>query len=194
MIVWILLERCCWLNPSLWIVDYSAFKLVMSFISCVPWGYVLLQDSKGQNSFSPHVLESPCISLDLRQGNTLSSDKDITLTSVCYHSQGIALLSTAGTPTPNGLRSSWGLQPRRSPDVLVAPTPSIDPSTFILIFVFPFLPCCCWGLLWYIYKKFQCFMYIYIRFFVFTNYFTNSHNLSLMVVSLGWEGGDIDKQ
>jgi len=102
MIVWILLKSCCWFNPSLWIVDYFAFQLVCSFQ--VAYYYRLLRDTL---PFPLYALEPPCISLDSLQGHTLFSDKDITLTSMRYHSQGIALLPTAGTPTPNGLRSSW---------------------------------------------------------------------------------------
>lgn len=41
-----------------------------------------------------------------------------------FHSQGIDLLPTTGTPIRNGLRSSWNFLPRRSLGMLVGPTPS----------------------------------------------------------------------
>jgi len=42
---------------------------------------------------------------------------------MCYRSQGITLLHTAGTPTPSNLRSSWNFLLGRSPDMLVGTTP-----------------------------------------------------------------------
>jgi len=73
------------------------------------------------------VLEPPCISVDSLQGHTLAFDKDITLISVEYHSQGITLPPIVGTPTPNGLRSSWDFLLGRSPNMFVV----LAPSTFI---------------------------------------------------------------
>jgi len=92
----------------------------------VAYYYRLLRDTL---PFPLLVLEHLCISLEFLQGNTLAFDKDIKLTSACYRSQGIALLPTSGTPTPNGLRSSWELLLRRSSDMLVGP--SI--STFMVL-------------------------------------------------------------
>lgn len=75
------------------------------------------------------MLEPPCISLDSLQGHTLSFDKYVTLTYMHYHNQGIALLPTAGTPTPNSLRSSWDLLPGRSTNMLASSTL----STFVVL-------------------------------------------------------------
>lgn len=75
------------------------------------------------------MTEPPCISLDSLQGHTLSSHKDITLASMHYRIQGIALLPTARTPAPNGLRSSLELLLGISPDMLVGP----ELSTFLAL-------------------------------------------------------------
>ena len=75
------------------------------------------------------VLEPPCISLDLLQGHTFASNKDILPTSARNRIQVDIILPTTGTPTPNGLRSSWDFLLGRSPDMLVGPTL----STFLVL-------------------------------------------------------------
>jgi len=98
------------------------------------------------------VRTSPCISLDTLQGHTLSSNKDILLTYARYRTQGITLLPTARTPTPNGMRCSWDFLLGRSHNMLVGPTLSaflalevgptdkMSPQNLFWIFThFPFL-------------------------------------------------------
>ena len=120
---------------GLWTIPLPAcdfIQLVCSFH--VAYYYKLLRDIF---HFPLYVLEPPCISFDSLQGHTLSSDKHITLTFVHYHSQGITILPTVGTPTPNSLRSSWDFLPRRSTDMLVGPTPSIGLQGTIVSFLIP---------------------------------------------------------
>lgn len=89
---------------------------------------------RGTLHFPLHVLEPPCISLESLQGHTLAPDKVITFTSAHYRSQGITLLPIAGTPTPNGLRSSSDFLPGRSPNMLAGPTLSTGPLFLIYNF------------------------------------------------------------
>lgn len=84
-------------------------------------GCILLHASKGHTCFSPPcVRTSPCIFLDVLEGHKLASDKDDTLTSMQYPTQGIALLPIVETPTPNDLRSSFFFG--RSLYILAGPT------------------------------------------------------------------------
>ncbi len=90
----------------------------MSFVLCVPsW--------VGTDPFQPrthlhiprlwNVGTSHTNSLTHYIIHTLATDRVILLASVWNHGQGITLWSTAGTPTPNGLRSNWDFLPGRSP-------------------------------------------------------------------------------
>jgi len=107
-----LIEACGWYNPSILIANYPTFYLVMSFISCVPFQDACYHRLLRGTLFSPSVCWNLSYTfLDLLQGHTLDSNKDILLTSTRNHSQGNTVLPTAQTPTPNGLRSSWEFIP-----------------------------------------------------------------------------------
>lgn len=80
----------------------DVIPLVCSFQ--VVYYYRVLRDTL---PFPLCAFEPPCISLDSLQGHTLTPNKLITLTCVCYCSQGITLLPIIGSPTPNGQNSSW---------------------------------------------------------------------------------------
>jgi len=61
--------------------------------------------------------------------HTLSTNKDISLASSYKHDQDDTVQPTVGTPTPNGLRSSWDFLSQRSLDMLAGPTM----STFLVL-------------------------------------------------------------
>lgn len=129
-IVWILLKHVVGLMhhfglptillSSLWCHSTHVFLL----------GCILLWACKWYTYFPLTLVRtSPFISLDFLQGHTLAFDKDIFLSSAHYRSQGISLLPTTGTPTPNNLSSSWDFLSGRSPYMLA----STIPSTFMVL-------------------------------------------------------------
>ncbi len=71
-------------------------------------------------------------------GHTLTTNKEILLTSTCNHGQGYIVRPTVGTPPPNGFRSSWEFLLRRSPDMLAGPTL----STFLVLEGGPYYKLC----------------------------------------------------
>lgn len=117
---------CCWFNhqfvllvhlpSSLWCI----FTRVLPSKPCVSTSF--------QGAHPPHL---PCVrtihapSLACYKSHTLSTNKDILLMSACNCSQVDTVWPSSGTPTPNGLRSSWDFLQRRSPDMLVGPVWSI---------------------------------------------------------------------
>lgn len=117
------IELCCSYNPSHWIVVYPTFYLVISFSSCVPFQVACYHKLLRGALFSPFVCYSlSCTFLDLLQGHTLASNKEILLSFACNHSEGDTVLPTAGTSSPNSLRSSWDFLSGRYLDMLVGQT------------------------------------------------------------------------
>ena len=105
--------------------SYDVTLLVCSFSAA--YYYKLL---RGTLPFPLCVFEPWCISLDsLQVGHALASEKFMILTSMIYHDQGTTLLPTIGTPTPNGLKSSWDFLPGISLDMLVG----LEPLTFLVL-------------------------------------------------------------
>ena len=85
-----------------------------------------------QGAHSPHpqlVRTSHAPSLTYCSCHTLATNNDILLASVRNCDQGITIRPTAGTPTPNGLRSNWDFLLGRSLGMLAGPTS----STFLVL-------------------------------------------------------------
>ena len=95
---------CCWFNHHFGLLDWTAFQLVMHLRSCVPFPTEYTYTHSSQTIC---VRTSHAPSLTHYSDHTLATDIVILLASVRHRGQGIAIWTTAGTPTPNGLRSNW---------------------------------------------------------------------------------------
>ena len=118
-------KMCCCFNHHFWLLTN-----LISILWCI---FARVFPSKShtiicfQGSHSPHpqcVRTSHAPSLVCCNNHTLSTNRDILLASVWNRGQGITVRPTAGTPTPNGLRSNWDFLSGSSPYMLVGPTPS----------------------------------------------------------------------
>ena len=103
------------LLSNLWCIFVRVFPSQLS-ISTVFQG--------AHSSHPPCVRTSHSPSLTHCSSHTLATDKVILLVSMWNHSQGINIRPTAGTPTPNNLRSNLDFLPGRSTDMLAGLTSS----------------------------------------------------------------------
>lgn len=132
--VWILLKCVDWFNHHFWLLSNFLSSLWCIFANVFPSKPYIITGFQGAHS--PH---SPCVrtvhgtSLSCHNCNTLATNMDILLSSVRNCGQGNTIWPTAGTPTPNGLRSTWDFLLGRSPNMLVGPTL----STFMALKVGP---------------------------------------------------------
>ena len=118
-IIWILLQMCCWFNHHFGFLAYILSSLWCIFTHVFPSQLSTNTGCQGAHSSQPtcvRTFHSP--SLTHYSGHTLATNRVILLASVRHRGQGITIRPTAGTPTPNSLRSNWDFLPRRSPHML----------------------------------------------------------------------------
>ena len=126
---------CCWFNHHFALLVHLPSSLWCIFSHVFPSKPHVSIGFQGAHSFHlPFVRTIHAPSLACYACYTLSTNKDISFASTCNHSQGDTIPPIAGTPTPNGLRSSWEFLLGRSPDMLVGPTL----STFIVLEGWPY--------------------------------------------------------
>lgn len=124
-----LIKMSCWFNhhfgslvhlpSSLWCIFSHAFP-------SKPRVCIGFQEMHLFHFLCVRTLHAP--SLACCAGHTLATNKDILLFSTHNCCQGDTVWATAGTPRPNGLRSSLDLLPGRYPDMLASPTVSQWPK------------------------------------------------------------------
>ena len=125
-----LIETCCWFKHHFGLLAYCISSLWCIFTRVFPLNPCAFIGFQGAHS--PHF---PCVrtihapSLACYTCHTFATNSDILLVSVCNHGQGDIVQPSAGTPTPNSLRSSWDFLPGRSPDMLAGPAR----STFLML-------------------------------------------------------------